>query len=152
VDSAVWLLPALAVRFLVGSHTWKGLCPIWNRKHKSVAQPEDNQLFPQQGASFSEYGVNVCVPITIFWSISTPLKTLTESYWTHTVTCETRHTGGTVLSLIQWYMDLESQCCHSQIHPFFSGEVVEAQVQACNLVCICFHVYSFLGWPMFWST
>jgi hypothetical protein len=68
VDNVVWLLPALAVWFLVGSHTWKGLCPILNRKHKSVAQPEDNQLFPQQGASFSEYGVNVCVPITIFWS------------------------------------------------------------------------------------
>jgi hypothetical protein len=64
VDSAVWLPPVLTVRFLMGSHTSKGLCPISNRKHK-IAQPEDNWLFPQQGASFSEYGVSVCVPITI---------------------------------------------------------------------------------------
>jgi DNA-directed RNA polymerase subunit N (RpoN/RPB10) len=42
------------------------------------------------------------------------------------VTRETRHTGGTVLSLIHWYMGLERYCCHSQIHPFFSGVVVEA--------------------------
>jgi hypothetical protein len=30
-NNAVWLLPAVTIRFLVGTYTWKGLCHTYNK-------------------------------------------------------------------------------------------------------------------------